>query len=265
VKIWALAANTFRAFLRDKLIIILFVLFACAVLLMMPLLLGLKAVRSANAQVAQLIIIRVWSMTTLASICGSLLAAWAAADTVGTELKSGTILAIMARPVERWQFLIGKYCGVMLLMAVYTALMTGLTYLLMWMGGEHPQVAPWVLIVYPMVRYAVYAAIAMLLVTVMHPLVAWGTTVAVAVVATTIDPSQRPWSPHIEWLRKSIYAVLPSSGLLSETRFMSLSESTLKPMTWLQHVTALTYGLDYALVCLLLAILSFHYRSLRRD
>lgn len=266
MKIWALAANTFRAFLRDKLIIIFLILFACVLLLMMSPLLAYKALRSVNAQAAQTMVLGLVSTTIyLISGCGSLLAAWAAADSVATEMKSGTILAVMARPVDRWQFLIGKYCGVMLLMAAYTALMTGLTYLLMWMGGQHATVAPWVLLVYPMVRYAVYAAIAMLLVTVMHPLVAWAITVIIAVSAIIVAPSTRSWSPKFEWLKNAIYAILPSTGLLSESRFMSLTESTLKPMTWLQHVTALAYGLDYALVCLLLAMWSFHYRSLRRD
>jgi ABC-type transport system involved in multi-copper enzyme maturation permease subunit len=266
VKIWALAANTFRGFLRDKLIIVFLILFACVVLLMMSPLLAFKAMRSTNGQAAQTMVLSlVSSITYLISGCGSLLAAWAAASGVAAEMKSGTILAVMARPVERWQFLIGKYCGVMLLMAAYTALMTGLTYLLMWIGGQHAAVAIWILVVYPMVRYAVYAAIAMLLVTVMHPLVAWAITVIVAALAMIVAPSGRSWSPHVEWLRKALYTILPSTGLLSENRFISITEASLKPMTWLDHLTALAYGLDCALVCLLLAMWSFHYRSLRRD
>ncbi len=63
----------------------------------------------------------------------------------------------------------------------------------------------------------------------------------------------------------ALYSVLPSTGLLSESRFMSLTQSSLKPVGWLNHITTLAYGLDYALVCLLLAMWSFHYRSLRRD
>ena len=52
---------------------------------------------------------------TLVSGFGSLLAAWAAADAVASEMKTGTILAVMARPVRRWEFLLGKYLGVQML------------------------------------------------------------------------------------------------------------------------------------------------------
>lgn len=266
MKIWALAANTFRGFLRDKLIIVFLILFACVLLLMMSPLLALKAVRSASAQSAQTMVFGlVTSMMYLVGGCGSLLAAWAGADAVAAEMKSGTILAVMARPVERWQFLIGKFCGVMLLMAAYTALLMGLTYLLMWMGGQHVPAAPWELLAYPMVRYAVYAAIAMLLVTFMHPVIAWAITVIVAVLAMIVAPTSSGFTGWKEWIREPAYAILPSTGLLSESRFLSLTQSMLKPMGWLGHATALAYGLDYTALCLLLAMWSFHYRSLRRD
>ncbi len=266
MKIWTLAANTFRAFLRDKVIIVFLILFGCVVLLMFTPLLAVKAFRGTNAQEVQtLMFTLVAGMTGFVSGCGSLLAAWLGADSVASEMKSGTILAIMARPVERWQFLLGKYCGVMLLMAAYTVLTIGLTYLLLWLGGLHAAGSQWELAVYPLVRYAVYAAIAMLLVTFMHPVVAWAITVIVAVLAGIVAPTyvlSSLWKP---WIRKPLYAILPSTGLLSEDRFLALTQSSLKPMTWLNHLTALAYGLDYALVCLLLAMWSFHYRSLRRD
>jgi len=266
VKIWALALNTFRSFLRDKLILLFLILFACVVLLMMTPLLTLKAIHGANAHAAQTMAFSlVASIMYLVSACGSLLAAWTGADSVAAEMKSGTILAIMARPVKRWQFLIGKYAGVMLLMAVYTVLMTGLVYLLLWLGGLGTTASPWELLVYPMVRYATYAAIAMVLVTVMHPVIAWAITMVIAVLASIVSPPVHMWPDRMLWLRDALYSVLPSMGLLSESRFMSLTQSSLKPVGWLNHVTALAYGLDYALVCLLLAMWSFHYRSLRRD
>jgi ABC-type transport system involved in multi-copper enzyme maturation permease subunit len=266
VKIRVLALNTFRSFLRDKLILLFLILFACVVLLMMAPLLGLKAVRGVNAQAAQTMAFSlVASIMYVVSACGSLLAAWTGADSVAAEMKSGTILAVMARPVKRWEFLIGKYAGVMLLMAVYTVLMTGLVYLLLWLGGLGTSASPWELLVYPMVRYSIYAAIAMALVTVMHPVIAWAITMVIAVGASIVSPPAEMWPHRLLWIRDALYAVLPSIGLLSESRFMSLTRSSLKPVGWLNHVTALAYGLDYALICLLLAMWSFHYRSLRRD
>ncbi len=262
MKIWALAANTFRGFLRDKVIIVFLILFGCVVLLMISPLLAVRAFRGANVEAQTMMFSLVAGMIGFVSGCGSLLAAWVGADSVASEMKSGTILAVMARPVERWHFLLGKYCGVMLLMAAYTALTIGLTYLLLWLGGMHVAGAQWEMAVYPLVRYAIYAAIAMLLVTFMHPVIAWAITVILAVLAMMVAPNVTAWK---EWIRKPLYIILPSTGLLSESRFLALTQSSLKPMSWLAHLTALSYGLDYAFVCLLLAMWSFHYRSLRRD
>ncbi|MGH9688740.1 MAG: ABC transporter permease [Candidatus Acidiferrales bacterium] len=266
MKIWVLALNTFRGFLRDKLIIVFFIFFACVVLLLVSPLLALKAVHGPEARAAQTLVFSlVSSIMYLVSLCGSVLAAWTGADSVAAEMKSGTILAVMARPVKRWEFLIGKFTGVILLMAVYTGLMTGLLYLLFWMGAQRSSASLWELLAYPMVRYSIYAAIAMLLVTVMHPVIAWAVTMVLAVLAIVVSPPVEMWPHRLGWLRDALYAVLPSVGLLSESRFMSLTQSSLKPVPWLDHVTALAYGLDYALICLLLAMWSFHYRSLRRD
>jgi ABC-type transport system involved in multi-copper enzyme maturation permease subunit len=267
VKIWTIALNTFGSFLRDKLIILFCILFACVVLLMLTPLLGMKAMTSvANAQQMQTYVLGlVASIMSLVTGCGSWLAAWAAADTVASEMKSGTILAVMARPVRRWEFLAGKYLGVMLLMAVYVAMMFGLSYLLAWMGGEKIQSTPWVLFVYPMVRYAIYSALAMLLVTVVHPVLAFAGVMTISVAANVVEPGEHYSSVFWTWVRNVFYVILPSTTLLSEERFLSITHASLRQTTWIEHLTAIAYGLDYALVCLLFAMWSFRSRTLKRD
>jgi ABC-type transport system involved in multi-copper enzyme maturation permease subunit len=201
---------------------------------------------------------------SLVSGFGSLLAAWAAADVVSSEMKSGTILAIMARPVRRWEFLLGKYLGVQLLMVVYVLAMFALSYLLAWIGGEKIHSAAWTLLFYPLVRYAVYSAIAMMLVTMMHSVVAFAIVLTISVAASILAPSSARGALLPEWLRTGFYAALPSTELLSETRFLAVTESALHSTPWTDHLTALAYGLDYALVCFLLAAWSFRKRSLSR-
>ena len=267
MKIVTIAINTFSSFLRDKLIILFGILFACVVLMMMTSLLGMKAVNSGpNAhQMQSYVLSFVAAIMSLVSGCGSLLAAWAAADTVASEMKSGTILAVMARPVHRWEFIAGKFLGVMLLMAVYVTMMFALSYLLAWMGGEKIQSSPWVLLVYPLVRYAIYAAMAMLLVTVIHPVLAFAAVLAISVAANVVDPAQQYSNMFWTWVRNVLYVVLPSTALLSEEKFLVITHATLKQTTWIEHLTVIAYGLDYALVFLLFAMWSFHSRTLKRD
>lgn len=266
MRIRAIALNTFSSLLRNKIVILLFAGFLCIVLLMMaPLLVFRAAANTMSASQAQgMVLSSLSGIMTLVSAFGSLLAMWAAADVVSAEMKSGTILAIMARPVRRWEFLLGKYIGVQLLMLLYVAGMLGLSYLLAALGGQILHGTPWVLIVYPMVRYAVYSAIAVLLVTVLHPVVSFAIVMVISVIAAILAPPSPGLGFLPDWLRNSVYVVLPSTGLLSETRFLTLTQAALRPIPWTDHLTALAYGLDYALVCFLLAVWSFRKRSLIR-
>ncbi len=266
MKLRAIALHTFGALLRNRLIILFLAGFVCVLLLMMSPLLMAKSMPGAIsvAQSQGMVLSMLSGITSLVSGFGSLLAAWAAADVVSTEMRSGTILAVMARPVRRWEFLLGKYLGVQLLMLIYVLAMFGLGYLLAWIGGQAIHSTPWVLIVYPLVRYAVYAAIAMLLVTVFHPVVSFGIVLVISVLVSVLEPSSGAFSFLPEWLRAAVYAVLPSTGLLSETRFLALTQASLRPEPWTHHLIALSYGLDYALVCFLLAAWSFRRRSLSR-
>lgn len=264
MKIRTIAFNTFGSFLRNKLILLFCSLFLCIVLLMMSPLLAYKTMTTAaNAQHMQgMILNEVAAVMSLVSGFGSLLAAWAAADSVAGEMKSGTILAVMARPLRRWEFLAGKYLAVLMLMAVYTVAMLGVTFLLAWLGGQRFHTSLWTLLVYPMVRYAIWSAISMFLVTVLHPVFVMG---IIVVLATLVETFQRA-SNHIPgWIRLPVHLVLPLTNLLSEERFLVITRASLKPFPWTNHLTALTYGLNYAFVWFLLAVLLFQYRSLSRD
>ncbi len=264
MKVRTIAFGTFTSFLHNRLIILFCSLFVCLVLLMMSPLLAYKSMTTAsNAQQMQgLILSEVAAVMSLVSGFGSLLAAWAAADSVAGEMKSGTILAVMARPLHRWEFLAGKYLGVMMLMAVYVCGMLGGTFLLAWLGGQRFHTSVWTLVAYPLVRFAIWAAIAMCLVMLVHPIFVIGIA---AVLGTLISVFQSPSSLIPVWLRQPVHLSLPMTDLLSEQRFLSITRASLKPFPWTSHLTALAYGLDYALVCFLLAVWLFQRRGLSRE
>jgi ABC-type transport system involved in multi-copper enzyme maturation permease subunit len=266
MKIRAIALNTFSGLLRDKIVILFCTGCLCVLGLMLASLLTLRNLRGTqNAEMMQLAVLPlIASMMQFISGFGSLLAAWAASDVVAAEMRSGTVLAVLARPVRRWEFLLGKFLGVQLMMFIFVLLMLGLNYLLAWIGGAAIQTSPWVLVVYPMVRYMIYSALGVLLVTVMHPIVAF-CVVLVAMIAAGLAAPGNPQTFMPDWLRTGLYYVLPSGNLLSETRFLTVTRATLRAALWSDHATALVYGLDYALVCFLLAAWIFHSRSLSRD
>jgi ABC-type transport system involved in multi-copper enzyme maturation permease subunit len=263
MRIRVIALNTFIGLLRNKIMILLFAGFLCVVLLMMSPLMAIKALsatqsaRGGQAMVMSL----VGAIMTLVSGFGSLLAAWAAADAVAEEMRSGTILAVMARPVRRWEFLLGKYLGVQMLLGTYVLFMFALSYVLAALGGERIQAEPWIPIVYPLVRYALYSAIAMCLVTMMHPAFAFALVMVVAVLSSMVTPANAVGVlPQV--VRTPLYAVLPSTELLTETNFLTITQASLKQIAWTDHFVVVAYGLDYALVVFLLACWSFCRRSL---
>jgi ABC-type transport system involved in multi-copper enzyme maturation permease subunit len=262
VKIRAIALNTLSALVRSRILILLLILFACVLLLMTSPLLIAKAMAS-QQQGKSLILTLVATIQGMVSGFGSLLAAWASADAIASEMKAGTVLAVMARPIRRWEFLLGKYLGVQILMVIYVLCTLALAYLLAWMGGERLVSSPWMLVVYPLVRYAFYSAIAMFLATMVHPVVALGAVLFLSVAASVFaNPLSVRFFPG--WLKSSLHAVLPSMGLLAESRFLALKSSPLKIVPWSEHLTALAYGLDWALVFFLLAAWVFRRRSLTR-
>jgi ABC-type transport system involved in multi-copper enzyme maturation permease subunit len=267
MKIRAIALNTLGSLLRNKLIILFSAGFVCVVLLMLtPMMMAKSMARSMSAsQVQGMVLAEISGIMSFVSGFGSLLAAWAAADAVAGEVRSGTILAVLARPVRRWEFLLGKYLGVQLLMVLYVLCSLGMSYFLAAIGGQNIQTNPVPLVIYPLVRYAIYSAISMLLVTRMHPVVAFGIVLVIAVITGMVAPSTHPPAFLPAWLRSGLYFVLPSTGLLSETRFLTITRADVRPVAWSSHVTALAYGLDYALVCFLLAAWSFRRRSLSRE
>jgi len=104
-----IAFNTFGMFLRDKILIVVAILFTCGLLLMLTPCWPRKQWRA-------------WEIPRSpvdgAGNCVSdfdfhewiwkPVGAWTAAIRCD-GMKSGTILAVMARPVKRWQFLLGKF------------------------------------------------------------------------------------------------------------------------------------------------------------
>lgn len=266
MKIRAIALNTFNGLLRNKIIILFCAGMVCVMLLALTPLMLARNNRGIGADQMQALVLQIIAgIMGLVSGFGSLLAAWAAADAVAGEMKSGTILAVMARPVRRWEFLLGKYLGVQLLTLLYVFAMLGLNYLMAAIGGVHIQASPWLLIVYPFVRYAIFSAIAMLLVTVMHPIVAFGIVLVMSILAQIVSPSAAPPQFMAPWVRQTLFDILPSTGALSEIRFLTVTRAVLRGAPWTDHVLTLAAGLDYALVCFLLAAWLFRNRTLSRD
>jgi Cu-processing system permease protein len=125
-RIWAIALNTFREAARIRVLYGVVVLVVAANLL--ALVLGEMSIREQD---------RVARDVGLAgiSLFGALTAIFLGVFLLYTEIQRRTIHAIVSKPLERWEFVVGKYGGMALvlstLVALFAASMTGL---LAWYG-----------------------------------------------------------------------------------------------------------------------------------
>ena len=111
----AIARNTFREALRDR-VLYLFLGFAL-VLLASSKLFGLLTVGDEGKVIKDFGLAGIQLATMLIAVMMSVLL-------ISREVDSRTVYNILAKPVRRWQFLIGKYLGLLATVAANLALMT---------------------------------------------------------------------------------------------------------------------------------------------
>jgi ABC-type transport system involved in multi-copper enzyme maturation permease subunit len=124
--IWAIASNTFREAIRDR---ILYLLLVFALLLM-----GLSQVLSLLTVGGEEKIIKDLGLASI-SLFGVLTAIFIGVALVSKEIERRTIYTIVSKPIHRHEFLLGKYFGLALTLFVNTSVMTLWFYLILLLKG----------------------------------------------------------------------------------------------------------------------------------
>ncbi|MBN2582793.1 MAG: ABC transporter permease subunit [Planctomycetes bacterium] len=116
----AISVNTFREVVRQPIFILVLALAAAVLVLMMVLpLFGFAD---------EIVLFKDLALHTSA-LAVVFLVALTAASSVAEELESKTALALLAKPVGRWQLLVGKFAGIVLALVVATAVLAVLLFL----------------------------------------------------------------------------------------------------------------------------------------
>jgi ABC-type transport system involved in multi-copper enzyme maturation permease subunit len=113
-RIWVIAQNTFRENIRDKVLYNL-ILFAL-IMILSSLLIGQLSVGN---EVKVIIDLGLASI----SVFGMLIAVFLGIGLVYKELDKRTVYALLAKPVHRFEFILGKYLGLLYTLAVNVAVM----------------------------------------------------------------------------------------------------------------------------------------------
>jgi ABC-type transport system involved in multi-copper enzyme maturation permease subunit len=158
-----IAGATAREAIRSKAFLILIAIFAVAVLCSR--IVGWISATDGNIVTASMVM-------SLQSVLGVLVAVATGTALVHTEIQQKTLYTILSRPVERWQFVLGKFLGLAgALVAGQAAMATvGLSYLF-FTGAE---VNRWMLIAASLtgIEVLVMAAVSMAITSLAGPLLA---------------------------------------------------------------------------------------------
>jgi Cu-processing system permease protein len=260
--ILTLAANTLRGLIRNRVVIVFFFVYLGLLLLALgPMLVLRNSATTVEAQEGAFVSF-LSVMVFLTSSMGSFFAALGGAYAVSSEIQSGTILGVLARPVARWEFLVGSYLGVQGLLCCYVAFMLIFEEILSLIARQRLSSSWWVLAVYPLVRYMLYSAIAVFFATFVGPAVAVGATWVTSILASLLEGPSLILTRAPHWVLQPLRYLFPSIGLLAEERFLSVTSTALRPTPLADHLIALGHGLDYALIMLLLGAWIFRRRPL---
>jgi ABC-type transport system involved in multi-copper enzyme maturation permease subunit len=134
----AVAANTFREAVRDR---VLYNLVFFALLMMgAAILVGQISIGIEESVMASL------GLSAI-SIVGIFIAVFIGVGLVSKEMDKRTLYALLAKPVHRWEFLLGKFCGLVMTLAVNTAAMAVGLYIALWYVKHPLENSDWYLLV----------------------------------------------------------------------------------------------------------------------
>jgi ABC-type transport system involved in multi-copper enzyme maturation permease subunit len=126
--IQAVAANTFREAVRDR---VLYNLVFFALLMMgAAILVGQISIGIERDVIVSL------GLSAI-SVIGIFIAVFLGVALVSREMDKRTLYALLAKPVERWEFLLGKFVGLVMTLTVNTAAMAAGLYIALW-TVKHP-------------------------------------------------------------------------------------------------------------------------------
>lgn len=125
-KIYAIAVNTFREAIRDRILYLLLV-FALLMILSSRII-SLLTIGSEEKIIKDLGL----SAINLFSV---LIAIFVGVGLVFKEIEKKTIYTVVSKPIERYQFIIGKYFGLVVTISINMVIMTAVFYILLALQG----------------------------------------------------------------------------------------------------------------------------------
>jgi len=247
----AIALNTFREAIRDR---ILYLLLVFALLLI-----GASRLLSLLTVGNEEKIIKDMGLSAM-SLFGVLTAVFVGVNLVFKEIERKTVYTLLAHPVRRWQFLCGKFFGLLAVLAMNLGLMTlGLFSLLLVKGVEPWSLLPAIFLIF--IELTIVTAFALLFSSLTNPILAAVWTFA-SFVMGHLSWSLRLLQERIpegigRWVCEVVYRLLPNLSWL-DVKQEVVHGVALDPGVLARGTL---YGILYAIAVLTLACLVFERKD----
>jgi len=159
-RVYAIALNTFREAVRSE--VLYAILFFAVLLILLSLAFGELSLYEQERVNKDLGIVVI-------TVFGALIAIYTGISLLFKELDKKTIYTIVSKPIHRWQFLLGKYLGILLTLAVELGIMSAIFVAQLALKDIELNATLFQALVLIYVEVSVVAAIAMLFTTFSTP------------------------------------------------------------------------------------------------
>jgi ABC-type transport system involved in multi-copper enzyme maturation permease subunit len=253
----AVAVNTFREAVRDR---VLYNLIFFALLMIGAAVL----VGQISIGVERLVIVNLG--LSAISIFGIIMAIFIGVGLVYKEMERRTLYSLLAKPIRRWEFLVGKFAGLLLTLVVNTALMTlGLAAALFYVSRSLDRSDATILaaVYFILLELALITALALFFSCFSSPLLSTLYTLGIYVAGVFAPDikgvSEYSQSPTIAAIARFVYYLLPNFHNFNVIAAAAHGETI--PFSLLWHNT--WYATLYVTVILLAAAAVFSGRNLK--
>lgn len=252
MKIRTIALNTFKEAIRDRILYLLF-FFAAASLIFSRLL----ALLTVGDRVK---IIKDAGLASI-SIFGMLMAILIGTGLVYKEIDKKTIFTLLSKPIQRWQFLVGKFFGLVLTLFIMTTLMSLIFLAIVFLHTFHVEGRLLLAVLFIFIELVLITAVAILFSCFSTPILSSIFALSFYVIghfSWSLDGLiQKARSGAARALLQILYALLPD---LENFNFKTevVYGLTIQPKF---YIYSAVYGLVYTLFVLTLAVLIFKKRD----
>lgn len=250
------ASNTFREAVRDR---VLYNLIAFALLLSGAAIL----VGQISIDIERLVVINLG--LTAVSLFGLVIAIFIGIGLVSKEIEKRTLYTVLSRPVRRWEFIFGKFCGLAGTLVVNTFFMAiGVFAALLYVSHHFQSADGWILVAlyFIILQFLILTALALLFSSFSSPLMAAVFAFSLFVIGSFAE-DLRGFAAIAHgatgWLATGIAFVIPNFSALNIVSSVAHGQPVSGQLILYNSI----YALVYSTAALSGAVLIFERRNLK--